>query len=224
MSLSYSSGHPGDSGTLKELSKDVWRNGWNYSFHPHAKQIKVPEIGSFQFSTKKGHCVGELWQGVVFNSMQLDVFVCFFCHGRCKILHNRWPSPTFVDILNKSEFKLCFCVCTFRRGDIGTKNGRASAISSLRYKDVRLGKADDGALSCHISISEGIVEESAKKLKGCFSTDWHNQRLFSGRRKKKKTHPPFFLSFCLFFQLHSARTPPKDEWLSGFHCGWSFLS
>lgn len=76
----------------------------------------------------------------------------------------------FVDILNKPELNSAFVQ---KRTQRDRTRERERVISSRRYKDVRrrLGKADAGALSCHISISEGIVEESARKQKGWISTD-----------------------------------------------------
>lgn len=94
---------------------------------------------------------------------------------------------------------------------------RERVIASRRYKDVRwrLGKADAGALSFHINISEGIVEESARKQKGFISTGWQNQGLMFGGRS---------LLLLLLFPPKLLTRTHKDEWLSGFHCVRSFLA
>lgn len=62
-----------------------------------------------------------------------------------------------------------------------------------------------GVLSCHISISEGIAEESSGTQNGWISTDRQKQGLMFDGGKKNLLFP------LLFFKLHSARTPAKDE-------------
>lgn len=64
-------------------------------------------------------------------------------------------------------------------------------------------RADAGALSCHISISEGIAEKSVRKLKGWFSTDRQTQGLmFNEKEGKKKTL--LFSSFLLLIFCFSS--------------------
>lgn len=74
------------------------------------------------------------------------------------------PSLKFEGILNKLNLS---------QGQDKGGWKREGLISRRIYRDVRrwLGKADVGSLSCNISISEGMVQESARKQKGWISTD-----------------------------------------------------
>lgn len=171
----------------KILSKEVLRekNGENYGFHPHAKWRKVPQIGSSQHREKKGHCVGNLCWRAVFTSMWLG-----FCvpSQRTEELHDRWPSLKFVGILNKAELNSAFVQACKRRqrGQNRSETERKrDLIQEIWTWEAKQGKADAGTVSCHISISEGIVEESAREQRGWISTDWQNQGLMLSSRKKK---------------------------------------
>lgn len=194
----------------------------DYGSHQYIKCRMVPEIGASQCRRTKGHCTGKSFQHVVFTVVWLGE------------QHGDWPSLKFVGVFNKAELKSTFVLAQAlkrRQKGAGWERGREREILSRRQEVEgrsceRLTLAQ---LSSYISISEGIVEESAGEQRSWISTDWQNQGLMlSGEGKKKKssycsTQPELLLKmndlpFFLLVSCPSSSSPLSCQRKNAFLC------